>query len=72
MSIKLQPCPFCGGKAHVLGHREVGIPSGDDGYKATVKCDNTSICGAKIEKWAAKKEWAVESVTNAWNRRADK
>lgn len=69
---ELKPCPFCGGKARIFYTMDIGVPTGDNGYKVSVKCDNLLCCGAKIEKWAAKKEWAKESAINAWNRRADK
>lgn len=72
MSVELKPCPFCGGKARIFYTMDIGVPTGDNGYKVSVKCDNLLCCGAKIEKWAAKKEWAKESAINAWNERADK
>jgi Lar family restriction alleviation protein len=72
MSVELKPCPFCGGKARIFYTMDIGVPTGDNGYKVSVKCDNLLRCGAKIEKWAAKKEWAKESAIKAWNRRADK
>lgn len=57
-SIKLKPCPFCGGEA-ILMSRETN-------YFATrffVICDN---CHAS-SKWCKNKEEAAE----AWNRRAE-
>ena len=50
MQIELKPCPFCGGDARVYYKMDIGIPSGDDGHKVSVKCENTLRCGAKIEK----------------------
>ncbi len=46
---------------------EVGIPSGDSGYRVTIKCRD---CGCAITRWALKKAWAIESAISAWNRRA--
>lgn len=71
MQIELKPCPFCGGDARVYYKMDIGIPTGDNGHKVSVRCENTLRCGAKIEKWAAKKEWARNSAVEAWNRRAD-
>lgn len=69
--IELKPCPFCGGEARVYYKMDIGIPSGDNGHRVSVRCENTHRCGAKIECWAAKKEWARNSAVKAWNRRAD-
>lgn len=71
MQIELKPCPFCGCDARVYYKIDIGIPTGDNGHKVSVRCENTLRCGAKIEKWAAKKEWARNSAVEAWNRRAD-
>ena len=46
--------------------RANGIPSGDDGWRAEIKCK----CGANMKFWALEKSWAKESITKAWNRRA--
>ncbi|MBQ8357078.1 MAG: Lar family restriction alleviation protein [Clostridia bacterium] len=58
MPNELKPCPFCGGKATIFYTMDVGIPTGDNGFRVTARCDNMLHCGAEIRKWAAKKEWA--------------
>lgn len=63
----LKPCPFCGSQnIGIVYTRANGIPSGDDGWRAEIKCK----CGANMKFWALKKSWAKESITKAWNRRA--
>ena len=63
---ELKPCPFCGEpKQKVLYSISYGVPSGDPGYKALIRC----TCGANVERWALKKAWAIASVKKAWNRR---
>ncbi len=60
MTVKLKPCPFCGGAASLVH------TSDDDWY---VACDNSAIyeCGCLPATWiCSTKEEAVE----LWNRRA--
>ncbi len=64
--MKLKPCPFCGNtKPKIVYTRGTGIPSGQDGWYATIKCD----CPVYMHVWALKKDWATASLTEAWNRR---
>ena len=65
---ELQNCPCCGEKANIIITSEAGVPSGDKGAKVVISCQNRE-CGCKIEKWALKMEWAVESATKTWNNR---
>lgn len=66
--IELKPCPFCGNpKIGVVMSKYNGVPSGDDGWRAEIKCK----CGANMKFWALKKSWAEETAISAWNRRAD-
>ena len=44
-----------------------GVPSGDMGYLASIKCRD---CWIELRRWALKKKWAEESVRLAWNTRA--
>lgn len=62
----LLPC-MCGGTAGVIRTRKAGVPSGDDGWCVTVKCN---ACGASLKRWALKKSWAEDSARLAWNTRA--
>ena len=58
----LKSCPFCGNtKIGVVRSKYNGVPSGDDGWRAEIKCK----CGADM------KFWAEEAAISAWNRRAD-
>ncbi len=64
--IELKPCPFCGEKAKLY------ITQKDGGYETSIICKTWSKdreCGAVIERWALKQEWAIESVIAAWNTR---
>ena len=63
---KLKKCPFCGGEARLLKKKERGSISGDMGVKLTIFCTD---CGCKIEKWALREEWAIESAEIVWNDR---
>lgn len=64
---ELKPCPCCDAdKPFTRAIPEVGIPSGDSGYRVTIKCRD---CGCTITRWALKKAWAIESAETAWNRR---
>ena len=64
----LKPCPFCGNtKIGVVRSKYNGVPSGDDGWCAEIKCK----CGADMKFWALKKSWAEKTAISAWNRRAD-
>lgn len=62
----LLPCQ-CGGEAKIICFEKRGIPSGDMGYLASVKCPE---CWAELRRWALKKEWAKESAIQNWNTRA--
>src|SRR5574344_2060356 len=65
---ELKPCPCCNADSPFKrAIPEVGIPSGDSGYRVTIKCRD---CGCTITRWAFKKAWAIESAETAWNRRA--
>lgn len=65
---ELKPCPFCGNtKIGVVRSKYNGVPSGDDGWRAEIKCK----CGADMKFWALKKYWAEETAISAWNRRAE-
>lgn len=67
---ELKPCPCCGAEnSFRTVHPEIGIPSGDSGYRMTIKCRDRE-CGCIITRWALKKAWAVESAETAWNHRA--
>lgn len=56
----LKPCPFCGGKARLFVSDGVGV--------ICSKCyASTRIMSDKIEYDSS----AVETVVEAWNRRAD-
>lgn len=64
---ELKPCPCCDAdKPFTRAIPEVGIPSGDSGYRVTIKCRD---CGCTITRWALKKTRAIESAEAAWNRR---
>ena len=65
---ELKPCPFCGNaRIGVIRSHQNGVPSGDNGWGAEIKCK----CGAHMKFWALKKAWAEETAIEAWNRRAD-
>lgn len=66
---ELKPCPFCGSEARIFYTMELGVPTGYEGARVTIRCTNTSECGAQISKWAAKKAWSKASAIKAWNRR---
>ena len=64
----LKPCPFCGNtKNWLVRSKYNGVPSGDDGSCAEIKCE----CGVGIKFWALNNSWAEETAISAWNRRAD-
>ena len=63
---KILPC-HCGGKCYIVCYEKQGIPSGDSGYVASIKC---SECGVELRRWAMEKKWAWESAVKAWNTRA--
>lgn len=63
---ELLPCQ-CGGIPKMVCFEKRGIPSGDMGYLAEIKCPE---CWAELRRWALKKEWAKESATKGWNTRA--
>ena len=66
---ELLNCPLCGAnKPFRTVTPENGIPSGDSGYRMTIKCRDRE-CGCIITRWALKKAWAIESAETAWNRR---
>ena len=62
----LKPCPFCKNeKIGIVFSRKQGIPSGDNGWCAEIKCR----CGASMKVWALKRSWAEETIATKWNRR---
>lgn len=63
---ELLPCQ-CGGETALVCYEKRGIPSGDIGYLARIKCQD---CWLELSRWALKKKWAIESVKKAWNTRA--
>ena len=62
----LLPC-MCGGKASMVFFEKRGVPSGNMGYLASIKCRN---CWMELRRWALKKKWAEDSARLAWNTRA--
>ena len=60
MSVKLKPCPFCGGQATMKIQKH--IPSG---YDYTPTCQDPSCAGRLTKKWT-NEAVAIE----AWNKRA--
>ena len=63
----LKPCPFCKNeKIGIVLSRRQGVPSGDNGWCAEIKCR----CGASMKVWALKRSWAEETIAIKWNRRA--
>lgn len=62
--VKLKPCPFCGGQAHIFVSQYDGV------------CVMCSECYAKTETLYDLPDFtayvsSVERVVNRWNRRAD-
>lgn len=68
---QLKPCPFCGAEAVRISIPERSKPFDMPGTTTRVRCSNRE-CGGKIEKWAARREWAEKSATRAWNNRREK
>ena len=67
MNSELKPCPFCKNeKIGIVLSRRQGVPSGDGGWCAEIKCR----CGASMKVWALKRSWAEETIAIKWNRRA--
>lgn len=59
---ELKPHPFCGNtKIGVVRSKHNGVPSGDDGWYAEIKCK----CGADMKFWALKKSWAEKTAIKA-------
>lgn len=61
MSVKLKPCPFCGGEAWVIGATE---SDGQEGFIA--RCNDFMCIGYGSAALYTTKEVAAEF----WNRRA--
>lgn len=64
--LKLKPCPFCGGRARVIGKRRSG---------STCYCISCSSCGAKsrvafVQPWHDSKFVAQCQAAKLWNARA--
>lgn len=57
----------CGGKVRMFCLEKRGVPSGEMGYLALIKCPD---CWIELKRWALKKKWAEESARLAWNTRA--
>lgn len=53
---KLKPCPFCGGKAHIMKM----------GYPHWIYCEK---CGAKVHGGVVGEKEGEEASIKAWNRR---
>ena len=70
MADNLKPCPFCGAKAVLVSNPEYSKPFGDAGTRTHIRCANRE-CGASVEKWAARRSWAENSVKKVWNRRVE-
>lgn len=65
--LKLKSCPFCGGRARVIGKRRSG---------STCYCISCSSCGAKsrvafVQPWHDSKFVAQCHAAKLWNARAD-
>lgn len=65
--LKLKPCPFCGGRARVIGKRRSG---------SACYCISCSSCGAKsraafVQPWHDSKFVAQCQAAKLWNARAD-
>lgn len=59
-------CPICGGIPTMVCFEKRGIPYGDMGYLAEIKCPE---CLAELRRWALEKSWAKESAIKGWNHR---
>ena len=64
--LKLKPCPFCGGRARVIGTRRNG---------STCYCISCSSCGTKsraafVQPWHDSKFVAQCQAAKLWNARA--
>lgn len=55
--VQLKPCPFCGGKAHVMNM----------GYPHWIYCED---CGAQVHGRVIGEREGVLASVKAWNRRA--
>lgn len=65
MDIKIKPCPFCGGRARVIGKRSKGM---------TDYCISCSKCGARsravaVRPWHSNKFVAQCQTAKLWNTR---
>lgn len=65
----LKACAHCNTEACRLVKPAIGVPSGDNGYLAIISCANRE-CGVKVQRWALKRKWAIDSANKAWNTRA--
>lgn len=68
--VKLKPCPFCGGKAHIkiIDHDSHGKES----YKVIISC-GTWNCDVKREfYWFNTEEQAIKVSAEIWNKRVSK
>lgn len=63
---ELKPCPFCGGKARWSAIHKNGVPTGVEGYECEIYCHK---CKKGVKRWALRKNWAIASAIEAWNRR---
>ena len=63
----LKPCPFCQNeKIGIVLYRRQGVPSGDNGWCAEIKCR----CGVSMKVWALKRSWAKETIAIKCNSHA--
>lgn len=60
-TVKLKPCPFCGGRAEIVSRRSL-----TDRISFIIKCTNPKCVTKPCTFW----EHSPMAVAEAWNRRA--